>query len=179
MQRRGYFRPILISIMSIMLFTIPCDILAQNKINNFSRNSIYVEAAGPGIIYSINYEYKIVKNIGIRAGFSSWSMEPLFFSSSGKTTFTEFPLMVNYLIGHQRNHLELGLGMNFGFTSTKGKSIWGGDYGSKYNFNIGTATIGFRMEPNDGGFMFRIAFTPFFTFKKIWPFGGISFGYSF
>ena len=179
MQRQGNLRNVVISITLSLLFAIPHTILAQNKINNFGRNAIYVEVLGPGIAYSINYEYRIIKQIGLRAGFSSWSMSTNLFSSNGKSKFTEFPLIVNYLVGDNNDHLELGLGMVVGFISTKDKSFFGSDYSSKDHFSIGTATIGYRMEPNDGGFMFRIAFTPFFTFKNVWPFGGISFGYAF
>lgn len=175
-QRRSRF--IVAFVMLISAFGIPHNLLAQNKISNYSRNAVYIEGLGSGIAYSINYEYRITEQIGLRAGFSFWSTTPIFFSS-GKSTFTEFPLMVNYFVGHHRDNLELGLGMVIGFSSTKGKLFWGKNFNSKDNFSIGTATIGYRMEPNDGGFMFRVAFTPFFTFKNIWPSGGISLGYAF
>ena len=180
MQQQRDKRIIVIFVTMFLLNAFPCNLLAQNKDSSFSRNAIYVEGLGPGIAYSINYEYRITEHIELRAGFSSWSMSMPFFSSNDKTTFTEFPLMVNYLIGGQRDHLELGLGMIIGNITSKGTySFWGGDYSLKDRFNIGTAAIGFRMEPNDGGFMFRVTFTPLFTFKHILPFGGLSLGYAF
>jgi len=163
----------------ILLFAFPNTLFAQNKASNFNRNAIYVELLGPGIAYSINYDYRITKQIGFRVGFSSWSTSTSLFSSSGKTSFIEFPLLINYLVGNSTNHLELGLGMVVGSISDKDKFFGRSDYSSKYHLGIGTATIGYRMEPKNGGFMFRIAFTPFFTFKDAWPFGGISFGYAF
>jgi hypothetical protein len=172
-------RFIVSSAIFILLFVIPHKLSAQGKDSSFSRNAIYVEGFGSGLAYSINYEYRITEQIGLRAGFSSWSMTPIFFFSSGKSTFTELPLLVNYLVGRHRDHLELGLGMLVGFSSTEGELFWGNEYSSKGHFILGTAAIGFRMEPKNGGFMFRITFTPFFTFKNVWPFGGISLGYAF
>jgi hypothetical protein len=179
LQLKRNSKVIIFIILLIFLITIPNTLLAQNKVTNFRRNAIYVEVLGAGIAYSLNYEYRISKQIGLRAGFSSWSFSTDLFSSNGRSSFTEFPLMVNYLIGNHINHLELGLGTVVGFISNQDSYFWGSGYSSKDHFVIGTAAIGFRMEPNDGGFMFRIAFTPFFTFKNVWPFGGLSLGYAF
>ena len=43
----------------------------------------------------------------------------------------------------------------------------------------GTATIGYRYQPSNGGFLFRIGFTPFFAEDGFAASGGISLGFSF
>jgi len=43
----------------------------------------------------------------------------------------------------------------------------------------GTATIGYRYQQNDGGFLFRIGFTPLFGSGGFQPWGGLSLGFSF
>lgn len=44
---------------------------------------------------------------------------------------------------------------------------------------VGTAVAGYRYVPHDGGFTFRIGFTPLISQEGVFPWGGMSFGYLF
>lgn len=157
----------------------PDSLLAQDTTSSFPRNAIYVEGLGQGLLYSVNYDHLFTRHWDFRVGFASWAITPFFFFSSGKTKFTGVPLLVNYIVGGSVNHLELGIGAVVGFTSTRGRLWWGSDYSSSGSAFLGTATIAYRGETPGGGPMVRLAFTPFFTFKRIEPYGGISLGFCF
>jgi hypothetical protein len=95
-------------------------------------------------------------------------------SANGGLAFTGFPIMVNYLSGEGSGNLELGIGVIPLTVSI------GGDSGLKRGTAVfGTATLGYRFQPLDGGFMFRIGLTPFFNSGGAVPSGGLSLGYAF
>jgi len=140
----------------------------------FVRNSLYFELAGNGGLYSINYDRLFSENFGGRIGFSYIPKLEFIFSSVNDITI--IPITLNYLT-RSAHKLELGAGIAvihisggelFGFKADKGASGV-----------VGTGTIGYRYQPQDGGFLFRIGFTPFFTPDGIKPFAGISLGTAF
>ena len=135
-------------------------------------NGIYLELLGSGGIYSINYDRLFTPNIGGRIGFSYFSFDADNLLLS--TTIYLFPVSFNYFIGNGNSKLELGAGM----TIITGNYDWLGLKGSGSavfaNFNIG-----YRYQPVDGGFLFRIGFTPWITPQgfKLWS--GLSIGGTF
>ena len=48
------------------------NIFAQGK------NTVYMEAKGAGLLYSLNYERNINDNITVRVGYSAISLDPAF-----------------------------------------------------------------------------------------------------
>ena len=76
--------------------------------------------------------------------------------------------MISYLAGDESDHLELGIGLmpvlSPGMGDTK---------------VIGTATLGYRYQPREGGTIFRIGFTPLYFFDHFFPWLGISVGTDF
>ena len=166
----------------IIYFFFPCQLATGQKIllsdlnpqdnqapvsGKTSKNAIYIELAGPGVLYSVNYEHHLTKNLSIRTGFSIWSIDSLDLMAIQikNLKFRSFPLMVNYLIGKGASHLELGLGIQPTFLkgdfdtfyfirandSGKGKSI------------LGLSTIGYRYQKVEGGLIFRIGISPAFN----------------
>ena len=147
--------------------------------------SIFLELGGNGLIYSINLDRMISPDMGVRIGIGYMGL------SAGTTTPDEpdnsvsasmliVPATFNFFVGsHEGNHLgssklELGLGAvlvdingDFGGTKFSGAGVGG------------TATIGYRYQPYDGGFLFRIGFTPVFVQSAFFPWAGISFGLTF
>ncbi len=155
-------------------------LVAQEKPVPFARNAIYFEVFGQGVLYSINYDYRLTPNIGLRAGFSYWSIVPFFLLSTGELKFTDFPLTVNYLTGRGTSHFEMGVGVVPVFISLDGHDLlFGSEIRGSGRVLLGTATIGYRAQPRDGGFIFRIGLTPLFTFKHLIVSGGLSFGVAF
>lgn len=155
----------------------PDSLLAQDTTNTFIRNAIYVEGLGQGVLYSVNYDHLFTRHVDLRVGFTSWSIDLI--PSVGRSYFTGVPLMVNYIVGGHINHIETGIGAIVGFTSWHRQLFGGSQFNPGSSAVLGTATIAYRGETPGGGPMVRLAFTPFFTFKRIVPYAGISLGYCF
>jgi hypothetical protein len=153
---------------------------AQENHAGYARNTVFVEGLGPGFLYSLNYDRLIMPDISVRVGFSSWSLPALFLLINGEIRIVDFPIMVNYLVGHDASRLELGIGLMPTFLSLHGEEIFlGSVVDGKAGMVFGTATVGFRYQPKEGGLIFRIGFTPVFTFKKFLPWAGVSLGAAF
>ncbi|MBS1501206.1 MAG: hypothetical protein JST32_04040, partial [Bacteroidetes bacterium] len=88
------------------------------------------------------------------------------------------PFQINYLYGEHAHKFELGAGTTFlNSTGTNvGTSKWEFDRVTGF---IGTATIGYRYQPEHKGINFRIAFVPILYDEGLIPAGGISVGYTF
>jgi hypothetical protein len=147
--------------------------LAQTEISN---NSIYLELLGNGVAYSINYDRMISEYVGARIGLSYIPEHETFFDKVGDTFIV--PALINYFVGKGSSKLELGAGIIY--IGGDKNTHYIGFFSPKRNSAIrGTATFGYRHQSADGGFVFRIGFTPFFGFGQFIPFGGISFGFCF
>lgn len=140
----------------------------------FARNSIFVELGGNGILYSFNYDRKFTNHVSGRIGgmFATLKDE----NSDERIGLLLVPTMVNYLIGSGSSRIELGLGLLWGYANGELD-----DVGSFSGFGLGgaTSTIGYRLQPVDGGFNFRVALTPFVTSDGFQLWGGLGFGFGF
>jgi hypothetical protein len=125
-----------------------------------ANNSFYVEAGGPGLLYSLNYERLVENDFGLRVGLSYTSFSAS--ASSGGSTatasaaFWTFPVTVSYLGISSGNHaLELGAGGTAIYASGAASGTGIAASGSGMAF-LGTAVVGYRRQPMNGGFQFRI-----------------------
>ena len=90
-------------------FAISMSSLLQAEI----RHVAYVEAAGSGFIYSLNYELQAQHShwlaTGFRAGFGYWH-----FTRTGlgapNGSFISIPLLVSSIIGQGSQKFEIGIG---------------------------------------------------------------------
>lgn len=151
-----------------------CLSLASNSQAQSAQNAIYLELAGNGALYTLNYDRLVTDNVSVRAGAMTMSLDAA--DGDGSAGLLIAPLMGNYFIGDGSHKLELGAGpalvratasTDFGTFDESGTTVFG------------TATAGYRFQPNDGGFVFRIGFTPLFGSTGFLPWGGLSLGYSF
>lgn len=144
--------------------------------------SLYLELGGEGIGLSLNADYRIHPNFSFRMGASTF----LFGYS--------IPFTLSLLTpANPSHHFELGLGAAFGEVA----GIFGGEREPVVYF---PAILGYRYQPEGGGFLFRFSFTPLFVlveqiiplpsegegvrlenkrFIVPFPFAGISLGYNF
>ena len=137
--------------------------LNKNEVVDYDRtanNSFFLEAGGPGLLYSLNYERAVENDFGLRIGFSytSFSASASSGGSSGSAsaTFITVPVIASYLgLGSGNNMLELGLGgtMIYASGAASGTGISASGSGTTA---LATAIIGYRRQPIDGGFQFRI-----------------------
>lgn len=149
-------------------------LLAQTK-----TNSIYLELGGPGGIYSLNYDIRFQNSIegwGARIGVS-------YFALDGESLFT-IPVQINYLMGKDGNYFELGAGVTYGYRDDDyphaGCSCVIPQDAFNHHVFYGSITIGYRYQPPNGGFLFRIGLSPLFnkeTFQLFYPY--LSAGFSF
>lgn len=157
-------------------------IFAQDAVHDFmknrekriitleAKNAFYFELAGNAIVISLNYERFIKKNMSIRVGFGTAAIYSI-----------STPLMFNFFVG-ENYRLELGIGATFFFH--KNKLIYDYVYEDD-NMIMATAIVGYRYQPFEGGFVFKIGFTPFYVFSSnindegFLPSFGISLGNAF
>lgn len=151
----------------------------QAQDSRTAKNTLYLELLGNGIFYSVNYEHFLSDQLAARAGISYSTLTS---ETSGQTqkegNFFTFPLMLNYLVGKGSSHLELGGGLSiitFSETNPESNLL---DFISGTTVLV-TGTVGYRYQQPDGGFVFRIGFTPLTNFNVVAPWGGLSLGYAF
>jgi hypothetical protein len=163
---------------------------AQTETETFTaKNAIYLEVGGSSGRYAVNYS-KIFHQKGnlklnASAGFSMWRNEKL---DSRSSWLPVIPLEVTAFYGKSNHHLEMG----FGVTSFLGTSldIVSGtfEFRDKVVFNAFIPLrVGYRYQKPEGGFFFRVGYTPIIDFPprtggnwSFYPYhAGISFGKSF
>lgn len=137
-------------------------------ITTVHAQSVYAEIGGPGLA-SINFDTRFGRSesgIGGRIGVGGFSVD-----GDGIVTI---PIGLNYLIGKDhKNYFELGAGVTPLFLSGK-------DISGNFSSTFGHLWIGYRLQPQNGGFTFRAGICPIFGNGFFVPYyAGLSFGYKF
>jgi hypothetical protein len=169
----------------ILCFTL-CIVLLSSSAYCQQRNepiakasTIFLEIGGNAIVYSLNYDRRFFhhnKGLGGRIGIS---YVPKF--GHGGSPFLVLPVGVNYLVG-ETHCLELGAGATFEFEQ---------GYTPDQNIYF-VPSVGYRFQPVNKSFSFRLFFSPFFGEKyytvnssgerkerTVRPWGGLSVGFRF
>ncbi len=142
-----------------------------------TKNVIYAELLGPGLLYSINYERVVADDVTMRIGAS---IIPYSYYR-GSSTMIILPVMANYLLGSGNSKLEIGAGVDVLMM----RDEMYGDLEPLPSARIRNTSgvlligsLGYRYQPTDGGFHFRIAASPILTPTTGFfiPSVGISFG---
>ena len=133
----------------------------------------FVELGGPGLA-SINFDTRFSKKsdgIGGRVGIGGFSFRESFTDTRAGVVF--LPVGLNYIFSkNNRNYFEIGAGVTPVFGT--------GDLSSDFSETFGHLILGYRMQPEEGGFTFRAFVCPIFGNGVFIPYyGGISFGYKF
>jgi hypothetical protein len=146
------------------------------------RNSVYVEIIGSGLVWSINYDNLVSNHVALRAGVGYLGLGT---SSSGTNyqsvtaSILTIPLTASYLFSSDgpplsSHKFELGAGLTLVSISGSFSSFSTSGFGL-----IGTAILGYRYQPADGGVLFRADVTPWFGSGAFLIAGGLSIGYTF
>lgn len=146
--------------------------------------AFYFEAAGNGIASSINVEEKFLNVATLRVGVGGFGRVVVHTRESSNATYNSYiwkPVFVfssSYLFFGPEKFLELGLGVTIQPPTSQGLAPYISDNTEAL---LPTMTIGYRYQPIESGFMFRLCFTPFIAndLSEITPYGGISLGHSF
>jgi hypothetical protein len=125
-----------------------------------ASNNFFLEGGGPGLIYSLNYERILEQDFGLRVGFSYQSFTATASSGgssgSASVSFVTVPVIASYLGVSSGNHvLELGAGGTAVYASGSASGTGLAASGSGM-MALGTALIGYRRQPVNGGFQFRV-----------------------
>lgn len=138
--------------------------------------SVYAEIGGPGLA-SANFDMRFSKEedgFGGRIGVGGFSFSDGY--GSGRVSIITVPVGVNYLLGKDgKNYFEVGAGFTYIGASSKS------DYSSdNFSSSFGNLTLGYRLAPANGGFMFKAQITPVFGKGFFIPYyAGLGFGYKF
>jgi hypothetical protein len=148
-----------------------------------AMSSIYAEALGGGLLYSINYDRLIIDQLAVRAGFSYFLITASS-SSEGTTSSVSantwtIPIAANYVGLYSGSHgLETGLGATLIYASGTGSSLGYSSSASGLDAFM-TANVGYRLQPVNGGFNFRIGAQALIASWGTIPWGYMSLGYTF
>ncbi len=182
------FRLILICFVLVLL-NLPFQALAQKEAETFTaKNAFYLEVGGSSGRYAVNYSkifhQKGKLKLNASVGFSMWHHK----LNSKTTWLPAIPLEVSAFWGKSNHHLEVGLGLLTYLERIPVIESGSLEVSDKVGFSAGMSTrIGYRYQKPEGGFFFRIAYTPLIDTPLgggegwyFYPyFAGISFGKSF
>jgi hypothetical protein len=149
-----------------------------------AKNALYVELGGNGVGYTLNYERRIAEQASLRVGGMFWKASATASSGgdsvSSSATMAIVPVMANFLgLGTANHKLEVGAGVAMAYFSGEASNSIGDKVSGTGMVPMGTATLGYRYQPRDGGFLFRAGYTPVFNKDFVFHWGGVSFGYGF
>lgn len=157
---------------------------AQKDTKDYRRKGVFLELLGNGLLATANFDMRFNKNrqdgLGFRVGIGGLSVNGT--DNSGLSVnagILTIPLEINYLAGKRRSALEAGLGLTPLFISTKIK-LDDEKFGGSGSGTNGFLSLGYRYQPINKGFLFRINWTPIinsYGFSPAWF--GISFGFGF
>ena len=148
-----------------------------------AQTQFYAELGGPGVLFSANIDHRFNKShIGwggrIGLGFVSGDYE---YDNNGyyyqRRSVLTIPVQVNYVFGkgNSPHTFEVGAG-----ATVLGRKIDVFNiYSNERSSVLGTAAFMYRRQPMNGGFAWRIGFTPIVYSGYIQASGGVSVGYAF
>jgi hypothetical protein len=181
----------LISIIAAVFMLINQSARSQNEYV-FPSKLFYVEMGGPGLIFSANFDsrFKSGERLGlgykIGIGFCIGDFDEEYVSDgygyggyyeSYTHSYYSIPIGLNYVFGkeHSSNTFEIGAGAAF---LTREANIAYDD--PERGHFIGYLSFMYRRVPVDGGFTFRVGFSPIIgTSGDLIPLPAIGIGYAF
>jgi hypothetical protein len=132
------------------------------------QTSFYAEVGGPGILFSANYDRRFKpSNLGlggrIGLGFvtaysNSFDTINYYYYGGRQVSALTVPLQVNYIFGKGSSPHTFEVGAGITFVSKK-LDIFN-FYNNERSNLFGTFSFMYRRQPKDGGFTWRIGFTP-------------------
>lgn len=151
------------------------------------QTSFYAEVGGPGILFSANYDRRFQNHnlgAGIRIGLGFVttyddyydSTRPYYYYGKQRSVVT-VPFQVNYIFGKPNSPHTFEVG---GGVTVLSKKVDVFNYYEDEPTNLyATFSFMYRRQPKNGGFSWRIGFTPLISSGYIQPSGAVSLGYNF
>jgi hypothetical protein len=152
-----------------------------------AQTNFYAELGGPGVLFSANIDRRFKKSrlgwggrvgLGFVTGDEPYNPnDPNNYYYRQRSVLT-IPVQVNYIFGKENSPhtFEVGAGLTVLGRRT---DIFSYNYYDSGSAVLGSAAFMYRRQPLDGGFTWRIGFTPLMTDGYIQASGGVSVGYAF
>ena len=155
----------------VMVVSLSFEISAQSRSRSSStstftgtKNAFFAEVLGNGLLFSVNYDLRLVNSFGARIGVGYVG------STEGDGGILTVPVMGNFLLGKNGRYFEVGAGISY-ISGT-------GEFFDNESSILGTMSFMYRRQPEDGGFMWKIGLTPFIAEGVFIPYwGGVGIGY--
>ena len=166
---------------AVLVMIVKQPLAAQEK--NNAGKLFYTELGGPGVIMSAHFDGRFASNerlgfgyrLGVGFGYGSFEDQNYY---SVRRTYYSVPVGLNYVFGRPNiaSTFEVGAGVTY---LTRKVSLYYLDAQEPGNV-IGFLTFMYRIMPVNGGFSFRVGFTPIIgTAGDLVPSGAVGFGYAF
>ena len=144
-----------------------------------ANNNVFVEIGGNAGLYSINYERYLHDDLTARIGAGYFALGASLGEAEANASLLLVPATLSYVGFRKGNHaLEIGGGALVVHASAAASTL-GEVFSESGTTAVGTATVGYRYVPKDGGLTFRAGYTPLFTSDDYVSWAGMSLGYSF
>ena len=156
----------------------------KNTTGSSGQTSFCAELGGPGILFSANIDRRFTKSqfgFGGRFGVGFVTMDVYYNSNIGSETrsILTVPIQLNYIFGKPGSVHSFEAGAGVTFTGRR-IDLFNDNYGNQnLKAVFGTASFMYRRQPKDGGFSWRIGFTPIVGASYIQPSAAVSIGYNF
>lgn len=170
----------------ILVVFLTLQVKAQLETPGSFRKAIFIEAFGQGLQASVNYNMRLMlgaqDGIGFRVGVGG-----IFTCTANADAGNEmkgvlaFPIGLNYLMGKNKSSFEAGLGLTPHYADTVIDSPTNPEIIEENGWGAnGYLNVGYRFQPPDNGFMFRLNWTPVISSTGFLAQNfGVSAGYSF
>ena len=150
------------------------------------RTSFYAELGGPGILFSANIDSRFKPShlgLGGRVGIGFVTADETVYNPGNDYPTYEsrsvitVPVQLNYIFGkgNSPHTFEVGGGVTYVGRNLEVLNFY---EDNTSNF-FGSFAFMYRRQPADGGFTWRIGFTPLVAKGYIQPFGAAGVGFSF
>jgi hypothetical protein len=179
---------------SLLLLISQFTFSQQGKIGadkqSVGQTSFIAEAGGPGIAFSANLDRRFKPSRlgwGGRVGLGFVSAyddyyDPAtgnYYGGEEESAIT-FPVQLNYIFGKENSPHALEVGAGLTYVSKKLNIMNFDSYNEDKRTQLfGTFSFMYRRQPVNGGFSWRIGFTPLIAKSYIQAFGAVSVGYNF
>ncbi|MEI6948524.1 hypothetical protein V9K67_15120 [Paraflavisolibacter sp. H34] len=143
-----------------------------------ARTAFYAEVGGPGVLFSANIDHRLKNSHvgwGGRAGVGFITATEYHTNEYRSASVVTIPLQVNYVFGKAESPhtFEAGAGLTY-----IGKKLEFLDfYDDRSTQVLGTFCFMYRRQPVNGGFSWRVGFTPLVGKGYIQPLAAASVGY--
>ncbi|AKD03426.1 hypothetical protein POKO110462_05615 [Pontibacter korlensis] len=150
----------------LLLVGLTCQVQAQSLASDSYKKAVFVEAFGQGLHGTVNYDMRLKKGanngFGLRIGIGGIFTGTFNNDAENKIMgVVAFPAGVNYLSGESRSSFEAGIGLAPFYAETDIYSPTKPEFIEKNGWNTnGYLNLGYRFQPIEEGFMFRLSWTP-------------------